>query len=198
MARLLIKYRSSDGSLSTRSLSDWVSVGPDAIEAHCHFRGERRTFNLMSILSAVDEETGELLPNLWRFFSLDREPDGKERLVAQLGERLIAIKVIKFYAMSTRGFAKRERDHILNFALQGVPTSVPRDEFDLWLQKLWAGDVYAYKAGDNREYRENIAAIPRNLLPAVRVTAEFIARGSGRRPISPEEADRIARDFDAT
>jgi predicted DNA-binding transcriptional regulator YafY len=114
MRRILIKYRSGDGSLSTRSISDWSPDGEDSIEALCHLRGERRTFKLMSIFSAIDEESGELLTNLWRSFNLDRARDGRERLVAFFGEKVIAIKVLKFYAKSTRGFAKRQRDHILS------------------------------------------------------------------------------------
>ena len=196
MKRILIKYRSGDGTTSSRSVSDWQPDGEDAIDAFCHLRSERRTFKLMNILSVADAETGEILPNSWRTFGLDKTSDGRERLNSILGVKLIALKILKFYAKSTRGFSRRERDHIVNFALQGIHAVEPqRDAVDAWLKELWAGDVYAYQSGDKKEYNSLLAALPPQQLPDVRVTAELIARGSGRRPLLPEAAQRIARDF---
>ena len=196
MTRMHLTYRNGDGIVSERSISDWTPDGEDAVDAYCHLRNERRTFKLQSILRAVDEDTGEVVGNLWRCFGLDRAANGTVRIEAALGERMTAIKVLKFYAKSTRGFAKREREHILNFAFQGTNAHEhSREDADVWLQGLWAGDVYAYKSGEEQEYNLLLSALPSSQRAEVRVTAELIARGSGRRAISPEAAQRIARDF---
>lgn len=196
MTRMHLKYRGGDGVVSERSISDWTPDGENAVAAHCHLRNERRTFKLQNILCAITEDTGEIVDNLWRHFGLDRASNGTVRIEAVFGERMIAIKVLKFYAKSTRGFAKRERDHILNYAFQSTNVQGPsREDVDVWLQGLWAGDVYAYKSGEEQEYNLLLSALPSYQRAGVRVTAELIARGSGRRAMSPEAAQRIARDF---
>lgn len=199
MTRIVLNYFASDGSVSTRTITDWIPNGEGAIEAYCQLRKERRTFKIMNMLSVVDEQSGEQQKNLWRTFGLERSSDGREKIEAILGERLMAIRVLKFYSISTRGFAKRERDHLLNYALQGI-TSIgySREDVDSWLQSLWAGDVNAYAAGDDAEYKLMLSFLPSIQVPGVRITAELIARGSGRRALSPDAAERIARDFAVT
>jgi hypothetical protein len=196
MAAIVLKYRSSDGIVSERIVTDWRPDGDDAIDAYCDLRSERRTLKLMSILAATDGETGEVLTNPWRVFGLDRTNDGTERLNSVLADRLVAIKVLKLYAKTTRGFAKRERDHIVDFIQQnGRIHPYTRADIDAWLQQLWAGDAHAYQLGNRAEYHTLLEALPMPHKGPVKLTAERIARGSGRRAITPEAAGRIALEF---
>jgi hypothetical protein len=98
--------------------------------------------------------------------------------------------------MSTRGFSKRERDHIINFILQGCsihPYSLK--DINTWLYALWSGNVYAYRSGMTEEYETLLSAIPSSQLNAVRKTATLIAGGSGRQVLTNEAISRLEQDF---
>jgi hypothetical protein len=59
--RLVIRYRSGMDEISSREISDIRFEPPSSIYAHCHLRGEARTFDVGRVLSAADPATGELL-----------------------------------------------------------------------------------------------------------------------------------------
>ena len=58
---LVITYRDSQGSTSTRTVRDVVLVDSAHIDAHCSLRDARRTFAIRRIESAVDAQTGEVV-----------------------------------------------------------------------------------------------------------------------------------------
>lgn len=196
MPELLIHYRDSSGDVTDRVISDYRPDGADAIDAHCHVRNARRSFKLTSIIYAANPETGEVVPNVWKAFGMAKAPDGRERLVSLVAIYVPTIKALKFFAKHVRGFAKRERGHIIQFIRGNADTASYSDaELDEWLQQLWCGDVYAYGNGDTAEYETLLRAIPTNQKPASRKTAIAIAAGSGRRNIAPELLERINQEF---
>lgn len=67
---LRIRYRSADDEVTERIISGEVAEGPNAVTAHCHLRGESRTFALSRIEEAVDTSTGEVVPDIWLYFGL--------------------------------------------------------------------------------------------------------------------------------
>ena len=196
MTRIRIKYLGSDGAVTTRVVSDWVPHIGEAIEAFCHLRGERRTFKLMGVLDAVDEDSGEVLPNPWLAFGLDKSSAGRTRLQAFFGDQVAALRVLLIYTKGTRGFAARERGRVVDYLLRRAGPEWPgRDEVEAWLGTLWAGDSYAYRCGDEREFQVLLDAVRPEQLPALRAAAIQIALGSGRRPVPPEVAERLMRHF---
>jgi hypothetical protein len=73
--RLRIRYRNSDDIVSEREISDITVAGPNEVYAHCHSRGERRTFVLRRIEEAVDVASGEVIPDVWTHVGLpSRKP----------------------------------------------------------------------------------------------------------------------------
>ena len=67
---LRIRYRSSEDEVTERVISDEVAEAPNSVTAHCHLRGESRTFALSRIEEAVDMSTGEVAPDIWLYFGL--------------------------------------------------------------------------------------------------------------------------------
>jgi hypothetical protein len=198
MTGLTIRYRDFGGVVTQRRISDCCPDGTDAIDAFCHERNARRTFKVASILSAADSNTGEAVLNLWRYFCLARDPDGRECLVSLLAEVLPAVKALKFFAMSSRGFSKKERTRLVQFVRQLVDLRTYSEaELEEWLQQLWCGDVAAFRNGARSEYEELLRAVPSSLRLPCRHSALAIAAGSGRRPIAPELTRRIEAEFRA-
>jgi hypothetical protein len=198
MAELTIQYQDSGGAVTQRRISDYRAEGTDAIDAFCHERNARRTFKLASILSAADASTGEAVLNVWRHFGLATAPDGRERVVSLLAEVLPAVKALKFFAMSSRGFGKKERTRLLQFVQQLVDLRTYSElELEEWLQRLWCGDVVAFRNGARGEYEQLLRAVPSSLRLPCRHTALAIAAGSRRLPIAPELTRRIEAEFGA-
>lgn len=68
----LIKYRDVNGTATQRQV-DISSYTPDGqtglFIGHCHLRDERRTFRFDRVKSAVDAETGEVIPDLQSYLN---------------------------------------------------------------------------------------------------------------------------------
>jgi len=194
---LLIEYIDGSGAVSSRKISDIVSLNPNAVMAHCHLRDERRTFTLINIRQAVDLRTGEIITNVWEFLGLGKEPNGNPRVVAIVGSLLPAVQALKYFCLQVRrkrGFSEKERQPIVEFILRHVqlPDCYSRRDLDDWLKKIWCGDD---RAESDPIYRDSLSRIPKDLLLDCSQTAYQIARGSGRSPISFDVHARIEAEF---
>ena len=196
MSEIIIKYKDGSGDVSERTISDIKPENSETIDAFCHLRNSRRSFKLFNIISAANAVTGEVIENPWIEFGLSKSDDGRERLESITIHILPAIKALKFLSMQLRGFAKRERKHILKFINSNADSSQYSDkELDEWLYKLWVGDVYAYRDGNHSEYEEVLNEIPNSLKEKSRNVAIAIARGSTRKEVSREIFEKINREY---
>lgn len=50
---LIIKYQNSSGDVTERRISDIIPEGLDSINAFCHLRQERRTFEYLGLLKEI-------------------------------------------------------------------------------------------------------------------------------------------------
>ena len=191
MVEFLIKYRDGSGETTERRISDLRLESANTYDAFCHLRNARRPFRMDRIVQAINPDTGEVLSPYALL------PNSEPATLEALNWRVLpAIKALKFFTLSTRGFAKREMERVAGFVREiANVTSRSKEEFEVWLYKLWCGDLYAYRDGDTTEYTETLKAIPRELLPRCRDYALLIARGSGRKPADPAWIERIEAEF---
>ncbi len=194
MARCTFQYVSGDGESTERTIKDWIpSTLPDSIDAYCELRKEQRTFNLKRMVGLVDLETGEVVANPWVYFGTDQRA---QTLDAATWQALPAIKAIKFFTLTTRGFCKRERDHLVRFIKEVCSVSIfPDTQLDDWLHDLWCANIYDYKAGQTEEYANLLLAIPANFMPRCQQCVFQIAKGSGRKEIPQFWLKRIEIEF---
>lgn len=68
--KLRIRYRSSDDEVTERDISEITVESPRTIQAMCHLRGEKRSFVLERIESAINLDTSEVIDDLGTFFGL--------------------------------------------------------------------------------------------------------------------------------
>jgi hypothetical protein len=196
---LVIDYRDADGNVTTRRISDPSPIEHDCIDAHCQLRNGRRTFKLVNIIQAVNPETGEVIENLWEHFGVALSENGKLKIISLVAPILPAIQALKYFCLQVRrkrGFAQRERQHLLNFILCHV--SIPDDmhsELEEWLIKIWCGNMHE---DSDPVYLEALKRIPESLLYDCRNTAFEIVRGSGRCEIAEDVIQRINDEFPAT
>jgi hypothetical protein len=192
MAKVHIKYRDSSGDISDRQISDFRSESATTIDAFCHLQNARRPFRLDRIIRATNLDTGELLNPYQLLGSM-----GCSETLESLTWRVIpAVKALKFFTLSTRGFAMRERGHVVQFIQEVANVSAySKEEIEDWVYKLWCGDLFAYREGDTKEYTEILKSIPSELLDRCQIYALLIARGSGRKPTDPNWLERIESEF---
>lgn len=192
MTEILIKYRDSSGDITERRISDPRKACATTIDAFCHLRNSRRPFRLDRIVHVVNPDTGELL-NPYHLLKSQGDPETLQSLTWYV---MPALKALKFFTLSTRGFAKRERDRVVQFLQEVANVSeFSKEEVGEWVYKLWCGDLYAYRNGDTNEYTETLKSIPSGLLKRCREYALQIACGSGRKPIDPSWLERIELEF---
>lgn len=195
MADVLIKYRDGSGVVTERRISDLRLENVTTIDAFCHLRQARRPFKIDCIVHAVDPDTGEVI-NPWKLVGVAPSGDSRETLESLTWHVLPAIKALKFFTLSTRGFRQRERDRVVRFVHEIADVkSYSKDEVNNWVYKLWCGDLYAYRDGDTVEYTETLRNIPTSLLERCRNYELLIARGSGRKPVEPSWEERIESEF---
>jgi len=67
-SELLMEYQDAEGNVSSRKISS-IRFDGTYIKAHCHKRGEFRTFRIDRVISLADTVTGELIadPELYVF-----------------------------------------------------------------------------------------------------------------------------------
>jgi hypothetical protein len=107
-----------------------------------------------------------------------------------------AIRALKFFSLSTRGFRQRERELLFMFVQEVADLSLySKEEVNEWIYKLWCGDLYRYRDGDVVEYTETLRNISESMMDRCRDYALRIAGGSGRKPIDPNWLERIEFEF---
>lgn len=198
MSEILIKYRDGEGEISERRISDLRLENETTIDAFCHLRKARRPFKMDRIVHAVNPDTGEIL-NPYQLVGAPSVGAARPSIKSLLWQALPAVKALKFFTLSTRGFRQRERDRVTQFVQEVADLSAySKEEIGEWVHKLWCGDLYTYWDGDTAEYTETLQNIPSALLNRCRDYALLIARGSGRKPIDPLWLERIETEFNHT
>ena len=199
MRRCTFRYQGSDGQFTDRAISNFAPSGwPGSIDAFCELRQEDRSFNIQKMSDLVDTETGEVITDPWTYFGLSKGISQQQDMDALTWEALPAIKALKFFTISTRGFSNRERLHVLQFVEEVCDVSAfSKEEKEAWLQKLWTANVYAYRDGNKTEYEGLLKSIPVKFLPRCQEYALWIAKGSGRKKLKPFWEQRIASEFSA-
>lgn len=108
-----------------------------------------------------------------------------------------SLSALRFFIATTRGFREREINRLVAFVRETCPAlSLTDAQLFQWLRHE-AGfvDTYDYRRGDTSHYERLLRAISPKLLQRTKDYAFAIARGSGRRPIEPEWAQRIELEF---
>jgi hypothetical protein len=202
MPKCSFQYQAGDGQFTERTISDWSTSSPDFIDAHCELRKEQRTFNLKKMAHLVDLETGEVIADPWSFFGLtstSAEANGRQSLDVLTWEALPAIRALKFFIITTRGFSKRERLKLVLFVEEVCNVSnYSKGELEEWLQNIWCANVHDYSSGKTKEYAELLQTVPTKLMPRCQAYALSIARGSGRKETDPFWLLRIESEFSKT
>lgn len=190
--RILIKYQDGEGSITEREISDLQKENDILISAFCHTRDEWRSFNVNRIIHAVAQDTGELI-NPYKLVPEMRDEQSLDSLTWKCRQ---AIKSVKFFCLTTRGFGKRERPQVVEFVKALVDTSQHSDEdISEWVNNLWCADFYRYRDGDFDEYQGLLEQIPHSLLDQCRKCALKLVLGSGRKPENPDWMQRIDDEF---
>jgi hypothetical protein len=197
MRRCTFRYQGSDGQFSDRAVANWTPSGwPGSIDAFCELRKEARSFNIQKMSDVVDADTGEVITDPWTYFGLSAARDQEQSMDALTWEALPAIKALKFFTITTRGFSKRERLRVLQFVDEVCNVSAySKNEKEAWLQSIWCADVYGYRAGKTDEYSGLLKSIPAKYLPRCQEYAFWIAMGSGRKELNPFWGQRIISEF---
>lgn len=197
MGRCTFQYQGSDGQFTKRAIANWTPSGwPGSIDAFCELRQEERSFNIQKMSDLVDAESGEVIADPWSYFGLIKGSGDKPDIDALTWEALPAIKALKFFTLTTRGFSKRERQRVLQFMEEVSDLSTySKEELEAWLQKLWTANVYGYRDGNKGEYEGLLRSIPVKFLPRCREYALWIAGGSGRKVRNPFWEQRIMSEF---
>lgn len=188
--RIYIGYQDGTGVITEREISDVRKETDKTIDAFCHLRNDRRSFNLDRIIRSVASETGELL-NPYQLVPLIRDPDSLDSLTWESRQ---AIKALKFFSLTTRGFSRRVRQHLIEFVKEVVALSRRDEEISDWVYDLWYADVHKYREGDVEEYKGLLEHIPHSLRGACRTYAKKIA-GSASNPENSGWIERIDNEF---
>src|SRR5450759_4695688 len=99
----LNKYRGSSGKVTERRILDIHPENATTIDAFCHLRQARRSFKIERIVHAINAATGEIV-NPWKFVSDGPGDNARETLESLTWQVLPAVKALKFFTLSTRGF----------------------------------------------------------------------------------------------
>lgn len=192
--RILIKYQDGEGSITEREISDLQKENDILISAFCHTRDEWRSFNANRIIHAVAQDTGELINP----YHLVPEMRNQQSLDSLTWKYRQAIKSVKFFCLTTRGFGKRERPRVVEFVEALLDKSQHSDEdTSKWVNNLWCADLYRYRDGDVSEYLGLLEQIPHSLLDQCRECALKIVVGTGWKPENSDWIQRIDEEFSA-
>lgn len=191
--RLQIRYQNGAGTITEREISDLRKETDNTIDAFCHTRNERRSFNLDRLIRSMPVDTGELL-NPYQLVPQMRDPESLDSLTWKVRP---AIKALKFFSLTTRGFSKRERQHLNKFVNELIAVPQSDEEISDWIYDLWCADLYQYREGDVEEYKGLLEHIPNSLLEACRAYAKKIVGGSTSKPESLGWLERIENEFNS-
>ena len=191
--RIRIKYQDGAGNITERDISDPCKETDKTIDAFCHMRSERRSFHLDRIMHSVATNTGELL-SPYQLVPLMRAPDSIDSLTWQVRP---AIKALKFFSLTTRGFSKRERQHLNKFVKELIAVPQSDEEISNWIYDLWCADLYLYREGIIEEYKRLLEHIPNSLLEVCRTYAIRIVGGPASNPENLGWLERIKDEFNS-
>lgn len=135
--------------------------------------------------------TGERL-NPYQLVPLIRASDSIDSLTWQVRP---AIKALKFFSLTTRGFSKRERQHLNKFVKELVALPQSDEEISAWVYDLWCVDMYQYRDGGDKEYKGMLEYIPPSLLEVCRAYAIRIVGGAANKPENSGWVERIDEEF---
>jgi len=189
--RIYIGYQDNTGTVTEREISDLRKEADKTIDAFCHLRNDRRSFNLDRIIRSVAVDTGEQL-NPYQLVPPMRDPDSLDSLTWRVRP---AIKALKFFSLTTRGFSKRERQHLNKFVKELVALPQSDEEISAWVYDLWCADMYQYRDGDDKEYKGILEYIPPSLLEVCRAYAIRIVGGAANKPENSGWGERIDEEF---
>ena len=196
MNKFSFKYPDQDGILTERIILDPVvsKYYEGQIDAIYASDQKLRSFKLTKIQNLIDLSTGEFILNPWIHFGLNVTI--QDRLDSETLFSVSAIKTLKFFAITTRGFGARERIRIQQFIRETCNVGSFSDvEIDNWLKSLWAIDRYEWQIGKTEQYQMLLNSIPMNLRNRCRHYACWIASGSGRKQIDKNLLKRIDLEF---
>lgn len=199
---IIIRYKDSEGNITERKISNIRVEDGYKIVAFCYIRDEYRTFRIANILEIIDPETGNVYKNPYKFFDIISESN-IESLIYDI---LPAVRALKMFSKSIRGFSKRERMHIVNFIINNNEDIkiFSKEIIDEWIHnKLyfkfeWDNSIYVYDFTETDTFPnliQLIKEIPDELMSACHDTALKIAKGSGRRPIPASIMNWINYNF---
>jgi len=192
MSAIRIRYQDASSEVTERTISDPHMEDRHCIDAFCHLRNGRRSFKLDRIILAINPESGVLM-NPYQIVNSMCDPNSLDSLTWKIRQ---AVKAVKFFSLSTRGFAMRERGHVIDFIKEAAEVSAYSDEeVGEWAHNLWCADVYKYRDGEVGEYEELLKSISFSLLEQCRNCAFQIVTGSGRKPPNPNWIERIEAEF---
>ncbi len=194
MRRIIIAYIDTSGLTTKGEISQVNLIDERLFDAYCHLRQCVRSFNIGNIVEMIDAETGECL-NPYEY--LYNEYNATRKSISTITWSILpAIKALKIFILTTRGFRKKEQDLFTNFVMSICNLSMYSNlAVDNWLKSLFCGDVYAIKNGETQIYTELLNKIPHELKLKCKKAAYTISLGSGRVPISEDIVTRIERDF---
>ena len=191
--RLHIRYQDGAGTITEREISDLRKETDNTVDAFCHTRNERRSFNLDRIIRSMSVDTGELL-NPYQLVPQMRDPESLDSLTWKVRQ---AIKALKFFSLTTRGFSKRERQHLNKFVKELIAVPQSDEEISNWIYDLWCADLYLYREGIIEEYKRLLEHIPNSLLEVCRTYAIRIVGGPASNPENLGWLERIKDEFNS-
>ena len=89
--RLHIRYQDGAGTITEREISDLRKETDNTVDAFCHTRNERRSFNLDRIIRSMSVDTGELL-NPYQLVPQMRDPESLDSLTWKVRQAIKAMK----------------------------------------------------------------------------------------------------------
>ncbi|WP_298580527.1 hypothetical protein [uncultured Luteimonas sp.] len=181
---LVIEYEDAAGSETTRVLEDYEYrsephvPGVHYLEGLEIGSGRWKSFRVDRIISAAFTDTGEAVAP-WKVDN----PDGTVPARVVLRPYFAAIHRMRAYVARTRGFRQREKDRFADFVL------------DLVADKRGLPDALVAEAAFRLATEDQGGAVPLHQLDCCRRHALIIAKGSGRRPLTDEDAALIYQTF---
>ncbi|MBM9500291.1 hypothetical protein JWG44_08520, partial [Leptospira sp. 201903071] len=84
MKELIIKYRTVEGKITKRHITNIRLNGADKISAFCHLRNTDMGFMISGIIEAILPSSGEFIENIYTFLDLEIPVDFNNPLQYEL------------------------------------------------------------------------------------------------------------------
>jgi uncharacterized tellurite resistance protein B-like protein len=156
-ARLKIKYTDRDGSRTERVIRvrEFDAAPGNAksglIFAHCEMRNANRSFRYERIQSAIDMETGELIPEVQSFLIKRWEASPNRSLEEFQDAFSDPLQLLMFVARADGRLVAKERAAILAFCRKHLPdTRVTDDDLVSFFKEGGYQSLHSFKVGVGR------------------------------------------------